>query len=173
MSISLPPVIQAIQMDELKLPPPHKSPEFKAQLDLQVPLKKIIICTTRDIAKEDLAIFEGYGRVVEYDHSLHNNLPVSAFLYDYLIIDLRESGDRYFLLKSVLPFKSEYTIVVYSFAFEFEVVPEADNHISSFPKKQAHKIDFDLILRSQRISKPNWWISLFSCVLSAYNGTKK
>jgi len=173
MSISLPPVIQAIQMDELKLPPPAPAPAFKAQVDLQAPIKKIVICTTRDIAKEDMAMLKEYGRVVEYAHSLHNNLPISAFSYDYLIIDLRENGDRYFMLKSVLPFKAEYTIVVYSYAFEFNVVSECDNHISSFPKKQALKIDFDLILGSQRISKPKWWVSLFSCILSAYNGAKK
>lgn len=174
MSISLPPVIQAIQMDELKLPPPHKSPEFKAQLDLQVPLKKIIICTTRDIAKEDLAIFEGYGRVIEYDHDIHNNLPASAFPYDYLVIDLRESGDRYFLLKSILPFKEKHTIIVYKYAFERdEIVPEANNHLSSFPKKQALKEDFDLILSRPRIEKPKWYMSLLSCIISTYQGTKK
>ena len=171
MSISLPSVIQSIpqQMDELKLPPPALA--FKAQLDL--PIKKLVICITRDISQADMAMLKDYGRVVEYDHSLHMNLPMSAFFYDYLIVDLRESGDRYFLLKSVLPFKPEYTVVVYSYAFEFDVVSECDNHISSFPKKQALKIDFDLILGSERISKPKWWVSLFSCMLSTYNGIKK
>lgn len=175
MSISLPPVIQAIQMDELKLPPPaHKSPEFKAQLDLQVPLKKIIICTTRDIAKEDLAIFESYGRVIEYDHDIHNNLPASAFPYDYLVIDLRESGDRYFLMRNILPFKQEYSIVVYSYAFERdEIVPEADNHLSSFPKKLARREDYEMILFQKRISKPKWYMSLLSCILSTYHQVKK
>jgi hypothetical protein len=174
MSISLPPVIQAIQMDELKLPPPAPAPAFKAQVDLQAPIKKIVICTTRDIAKEDMAIFEGYGKVIEYDHDIHNNLPASAFPYDYLIIDLRESGDRYFLMRNILPFKNEYAIVVYSFAFERdEIVPEADNHISSFPKKLARKEDYELILFQQRICKPKWYMSLLSCVLSTYHQVKK
>ena len=120
MSISLPSVIQSIpqQMDELKLPPPALA--FKAQLDLQA--KKIVICITRDISKEDMAVFQGYGKVIEYDHDIHNNLPASAFPYDYLVIDLRESGDRYFLMRNILPFKAEYSIVVYSYAFERDEV---------------------------------------------------
>jgi hypothetical protein len=157
-------------MDELKLPPPALA--FKAQLDLQA--KKIVICTTRDISKEDMAVFQGYGKVIEYDHDIHNNIPASAFPYDYLVIDLRESGDRYFLMRNILPFKAEYSIVVFSYAFERdEIVPEADNHISSFPKKLARKEDYELILFQQRIIKPKWYMSLLSCVLSTYHGIKK
>lgn len=135
--------------------------------------KKIVLCISRDISDEDRAIFSGYGRLLDYEHDIHNNISPDTFLWDYLTIDLRESGDRYFLMKQILPFKEKYSIVVYSYAFERdEIVPNADNHISSFPKKQARKEDFELILLQQRIKKVRWYTALFSCILATYHQVK-
>ena len=47
-----------------------------------------------------------------------------------------------------------------------------DNALSSFPVRQAKREDFEMLLLMKRISKPRWWVSLLSCVLSFYHKGK-
>lgn len=167
--INLPAVIKAIP--ELDLGAPAK-PEFEAKLDLG--LKKFVIVITRDIADEDLKILSEYGKTVSYNDRIHCNIPIDSYRWDYLIFDMRESDDRYALMRSVLPFRDKYHIVVYSYSFEKgEIIPEADNHISTFPRIQAKREDYESLLLQKRLAKPRWYISLFSCLLGVYNGIKK
>ncbi|NDB59620.1 hypothetical protein EB001_14405 [bacterium] len=168
MSINLPPIIKAI--DDIAQPP--AKPEYDAKLDLG--LKKIVIVITKDIPEEDMKTLKEYGKVLEYDNRIHANMPIDSYRWDYLIFDVRESGDRYELMRSVIPFKDKYKIIVYSYFFEKdEVIPEADNHLSSFPKIQAKREDYEALLLQKRLSKPRWWVSLFQCILGVYNGIKK
>jgi len=168
MSINLPPIIKAIDV-AVELAP---KPEYDAKLDLG--LKKIVIVITKDIPEEDMKVLKEYGKVLEYDNRIHANMPIDSYRWDYLIFDVRESGDRYELMRSVIPFKDKYKIIVYSYFFEKdEVIPEADNHLSSFPKIQAKREDYEALLLQKRLSKPRWWVSLFQCILGVYNGIKK
>ena len=170
MSINLPPIINAIEMarDEEKKP---DIAEFEAKLDLN--MKKIVIVITKDIPEEDMKVLNGYGKVLEYDNRIHANLPIDTYKWDYLIFDMRESGDRYELMRSVLPYKDKYKVIVYSYFFENDVIDEADNHLSSFPKIQAKREDYEALLLHKRLSKPRWYVSLFSCLLGIYAGIKK
>jgi hypothetical protein len=176
--MSLPPVIQLEEKKEAVPATPAFKPldgvlqaDFK--LDLSDQLKKIVICTSRDISETDRDIFKSYGRVLDYDHDIHNNLRPDVFLWDYLIIDLRQGGDRYFLMKQILPFREKYNIVSYCYAVEkSELVKGADNQISAFPKRQARREDFDMILLTERVKAPSFWYSLFSCVLQTYHQVK-
>ena len=171
MSINLPPIIKAIDAAIEIVQPPAK-PDYEAKLDLG--LKKFVIVITKDIPEEDMKTLNSYGKVLEYDNRIHANLPIDSYRWDYLIFDVRESGDRYELMRSVLPFKEKYKIVVYSYFFEKDdVIDEADNHLSSFPKIQAKREDYEALLLQKRLSKPRWWVSLFQCVLGVYNGIKK
>jgi len=87
---------------------------------------------------------------------------------------MRNSEDRYAIMRMVLPFREKYNLVVYSYKFELdEIIPEADNHLSSFPKIQARKEDFECLLLQKRLKKPRWYVSLFSCILDAYHKVKK
>jgi len=131
------------------------------------PAKKFILCITKDIKPEDLALFNEY-KVVEYDDQVHRNIPIHTFSWDFLILDLREKGDRYCYMKEVAPNRAKYTVLVYCHGFEADepVDVDADNVITSFPSRQARKEDFQMLLLMKRIRKPKWYISLLSCVLS-------
>jgi len=166
MSINLPPVIQ--EMPSLVL----AKPEFEAKLDLGI--KKFVIAITKDLTKEDKDLFSQYGKLVYYNDRIHNNMPIDSYAWDYLFFDMRNSEDRYAIMRMVLPFREKYNLVVYSYKFELdEIIPEADNHLSSFPKIQARKEDFECLLLQKRLQKPRWYVSLFSCILDAYHKVKK
>jgi len=165
--MSLPPVIvRPVEDDEKKDPP-----VLNAKLELN--LKKFVICTTRDLKDKDRKLLESYGNVLDYSHDIHNNLSPATFPFDYLLINLNESGDRYFYMKQIKPFRDRYNVVLYKYQFEDDDILDADNIISSFPKRQARKLDFEMILLQERISKPSFWLSLGSCILQTYHQVKK
>ena len=166
--MSLPPVIG---MPEPPVTEFKEPPVLNAKLDLN--LKKFVICTTRELKEKDRLLLKSYGNVLDYDHDIHNNLSPDTFPFDYLIINLNESGDRYFYMKQIQPFKERYNVVLYKYAFEDDDILNADNIISSFPKRQARKEDFEMILLQERIAKPSFWLSLGSCILQTYHQVKK
>lgn len=163
--MSLPPVIVRPFEDE------KKEVILSAKLDLD--LKKFVICTTRELKDKDRQLLESYGNVLDYDHNIHNNLSPDTFPFDYLLINLNESGDRYFYMKQIQPFKERYHVILYKYAFEDAKILNSDNIISSFPKRQARKEDFEMILLQERISKPSFWLSLGACILQTYHQVKK
>jgi hypothetical protein len=135
--------------------------------------KRIVLCITKDINEDDLSLLKEYGKVLVYDHELLNNLNPEHINWDYLVVDLREKNDRYFYMKCIVPQKHQYQVIVYSYGFETdELVPNCDNQINSFPKKQARKQDFDALLLQERLKKPRWYVSLFKCVVNAYQKVK-
>lgn len=134
--------------------------------------KQFILCITKDLSDEDKALF-GKINIVEYDDAVHKNLPIESFDFDVLVLDMRETGDRYAYMKQVHPKKDKYNVVCYTYAFEKdEIVPEADNTLFKLPEKQATAQAFLDLLLIKRISKPRWYISLFRCVLSSYHQLK-
>lgn len=169
--MSLPPVIVRPVEDEKKDDEKKEPPVLNAKLELN--LKKFVICTTRDLKDKDRKLLESYGNVLDYSHDIHNNLSPETFPFDYLLINLNESGDRYFYMKQIKPFRERYNVVLYKYQFEDDDILDADNIISSFPKRQARKLDFEMILLQERISKPSFWLSLGSCILQTYHQVKK
>ena len=134
--------------------------------------KQFILCITKDLTIEDRALF-GKINVVDYDDQIHKNLPVETLDFDVLVLDMRETGDRYCLVKQIQPKKNKYNVVVFCHAFERdEIVPEADNTINKLPSKQATAQAFLDLLLIKRIVKPRWYVSLFRCVLSSYHQLK-
>jgi hypothetical protein len=159
------PLPNVIQLNPLNLPAPV---EEEKQYN-----KRIVLCITRDIGKEDMVVLKDYGKVLDYDHDLHNNLDCHSFDWAYLIIDLRESEDRYYYMKHILPNKDRYSITIYHYPFEQEEdLTEAENYFTSFPKKQATKPVFDDLLLMKRVKKPRAVVSLFKCCLNLYSKVK-
>jgi hypothetical protein len=166
MSVPLPSVIQLSPLN-----PPLNKDENKD--DEKQQNKRVILCITRDIGEDDMAILKDYGRVLDYDHDLHNNLDCDTFDWAYLIIDLRESEARYYYMKHIVPNKERYFIAVYHYPFEQEEdLTEAENYFTSFPKKQATKPVFDDLLLMKRVKKPRAVVSLFKCCLNLYSKVK-
>jgi hypothetical protein len=143
---------------------------YEAKLDLQV--KKFVLCITKDLKKEDKALFKDY-RFVEYEDDIHKNIPIETYAWDFLVLDLRERGDRYCYMKEVAPNKHKYHVIAYGHAFELDEIDiEYDNALSKFPERQAKKEDFEMLLMLKRIKKPKWYVSLFSCILNFYHKAK-
>ena len=155
------------------LPDAPRVVEYEAKLDVPLGVRKFVLCITKDLKEEDLALFKDY-RMVEYDDQTHRNIPIDTFAWDFLVLDMREKGDRYCLIKEVYPKKHKYHVIVYCHGFEEDDVDvEADNVLTSFPIRQARREDWELLLLSHRVKKPRWYVSLFSCILGFYNKTKK
>lgn len=135
--------------------------------------KKFVLCITRDLSKADKALFKHYN-LVEYDDQIHKNIKIESFPWDVLVIDLRQKGDRYCIMKEVLPRKHNYHVICYCHGFETEDIDvECENIFSSFPEQQATKEDFEMLLLLHRIKKPKWYIALASCMLSFLQQGKK
>ena len=144
------------------------------QLNRQEP-KRVVLCITRDISKEDHEMLSEYGKVLAYDHNLHNNLDCDVFEWAYLIIDLRKTEDRYYFSKVIQPKKERYSIGIYHFVFEDEDFMDPDDlivYFTSFPKKQATREIFNTLLLNSRIKKPRAVVSLFKCCLNLYSKVK-
>jgi hypothetical protein len=164
----LPAIIQ--EVPRLVLNAVNHEPHYEAKLDLEI--KKIILCVTKDLKPEDLALLSDY-KVVEYDDNTHKNIPITAFAWDILVLDLREKGDRYCYMKEVQPVRHRYKVIAFVHGFEVDDVDiDCDNVLTSFPVRQARKEDFEMLLMMKRISKPKWWKSLFSCVLNFVHKVK-
>jgi hypothetical protein len=135
--------------------------------------KRIIFCITRDIAEDDLSLLKGYGKVLSYNHNLHNNLSCDRFDWDYLVLDIRDSDSRYYIMKYVLPHRDEYSICCYHYPFEDqEDLLDSDSYFTSFPKQQATKQSFNELMMMQRIKRPRAAVSLLKCCLAAYGKIK-
>jgi len=135
--------------------------------------KRVILCITRDIAQEDVELLKEYGKLLKYDHDLHNNLAADRFEWEYLILDLRDSDCRYYYMRHILPRRDEYAVAVYHYPFEDqEDLLESDSYFTSFPRKQATKKVFNDMMLMQRIKKPRASVSLLKCCLAAYNKVK-
>jgi hypothetical protein len=144
---------------------------MNAKLDIPLEIKKVILVISKDIDEESMKLFKDF-KILEYDHDIHANLPISSYDWDILVLDIREKGDRYCYLKEVVPNKNNYKVVVYCYAFENELIEEPDNVLNKLPEKQARKEDFYMLLLTKRIKKPRWYVSLFACILSTVNSTK-
>lgn len=135
-------------------------------------VKKFVLCITRDLEKEHHALLKNYT-VVEYDDTIHKNIPIQNYAWDFLILDLREKGDRYCYMKEVAPSRLLYNVIVYCHGFEMDEVDISyDNAFSKFPTQQATKEDFEKLLMMKRIRKPRCYVSLFSCLLNYYHKAK-
>lgn len=161
----------SIPLPAILVPPTPAPIVYEAKLD-DIPLKRFVLCITRDLSDGDRELFRDY-RVVEYDDRLHRNVPVAQLRFDILVIDLREKGDRYCYMKEIQPHREQYSIIVYCHAFEQDDIEfPYDSILSSFPEQQAKKEDFEFLLLQKRISKPRWYMSLLSCIFNLYQRSR-
>jgi hypothetical protein len=154
------------KIDDIK----DEAPVLQAKLDLG--LKKFVICITKDVPPEDIAILNGYGKVLDYDHECHNNVNPALFQWDFLILDLRESGDRYFLAKQIYPQRDKYHVICFHYFFEIDVLEDCDNEFTKFPKRQGVREDYESLLITKRVDKPRCLLSLVTCLFNYYSRSK-
>jgi len=167
--MNLPPVIEVIDKNPIVVSE-AKDQKHEEKEDLKDFRKRIVLCITKDIPDADKNVLSSYGRLLYYD-ALYNNIDTDKIAFDYLVIDLRKSSDRYYAMRYVLNNPKCYT-VVYHYAFETDELMQADNSISSFPQQQPSKQAYDELLLSRRIKKPQAVVSAFKCCLGIYKDIK-
>jgi hypothetical protein len=132
-------------------------------------VKKVIILTTRDIAKADRKLLISYGIVKDYDNKVHLNLTLSDIQFDYLIVDLREGGDRLFYQKSIIGC-SDYHQVLYKWSWENDLGLQFESEFADFPVVQASKVAFDRLLCARPITAPSACLSFLGGALKCMQG---
>ena len=173
MSLNLPAVISTVS--SASLVSDEKSSALAPTLSNVKIDKQIVFCITHDIPDDAMENLKRYGKVLEYNHDVHNNIPLESMDFDYLVLDQREKGDRYAYLKYVKPAEHKYSVILYCYAFEVEDLESVEHYdvsMCQFPERQAHKHDYDLLMLSERLTKPRWYLSLFKCLYSAYSTAK-
>lgn len=130
--------------------------------------KPFLLCCSRDVEPEELALLKTYGRVLEF-HESFRNIPLRSHQFEYALFDLRQKVHRDTLMKEDL---SAYHIVcvisLLDSRDDFVHDVKAENCVRTFPDRQAFKSDFDRLLLSAKIRKPSVLKSLvrFLCFLS-------
>jgi hypothetical protein len=167
----LPPILNALPVISIPDAPVPAVP-VPVFVDAVAVVKKFILLITKDLTPEDVALFKGYD-LVEYDDGLHKNLPIDAYDWDVLVLDLREKSDRYCIMKEVVPHRALYNLIVYCHKFEMDDIDvEYDNAFAKFPEKQANKQDWEKLLLAKRIKKPRAWVSFLGCLANLYSKVK-
>jgi len=126
-------------------------------------VKKIVICITRNVSKEDLKLLSSFGTVKSYDNDIHNNIDPSTLDFDYLLVDMREQADRLYFQKY---FKDNlsFHIVLYKFAFENDMGLSFESEFSSFPPVCATKKAYDTLLVTPPIPAPSVCLSFLGAL---------
>ena len=160
--IPLPSIIEGLAQTTKVLLAQQAQPSQPSQPALVIPdepdAKKIVILVTRDISKDDKKLLSTYGVVKEYDKSVYLNLSLQQIDFDYLIVDLREAGDRLFYQKSIQG-STDYHQVIYKWDWEEVAIP-VESSFSSFPTVQASKREYDRLLYIPPIQAPTPCLSL-------------
>jgi hypothetical protein len=122
--------------------------------------EKIVICLYKSLDEDELELLKRYGKVL-YFNSSYLNLSLDRFNFDYFILDLREEDHRIYFQK----YTSHTKRLLFRHSYETNNGVSFHNELSSLPKEQALKTDFDFLLFSQPIPSPKCFISLFrSCI---------
>ena len=158
----VPPVLASVLLSEQKV-------EEKEEKE-EIPKSKILVVHSKDVSKEELALFKFHGRYLQWDDRYMNidfdKLPP----HDYLFVDMRERNARH-ALGAVNHL--EYSVVCYvPWYHKSEKFIEQLSAIatSKFPLRAVSKEDFDRQLLNERLQSPSLarsFLSLFLPCLSA------
>ena len=137
------------------LPPLKRSVDQSDVKAVDHPDKPFLLACSRDVELTELELLKSYGTVLVW-HESFRNIPLTSHKFDYALFDLREKTHRDALMKEDL---SIYNVVcVVSILDSFDDFVEdlcAKNCVRSFPARQAFKSDFDRLLVSAKIKRPN------------------
>lgn len=151
----------------------EKNEEKKEEVHI-APVKRFILCISKELDKEVVRALQNYGKMLVFEDNMNNMCP-DMFEFDYLVLDLRKKQDRYFFLKQIKPVEAKYNVLLYCSLYEVDDLKDDahyDNVLTSFPTRQARKVDFDDLLLLERLPKPRWYVSLFKCLFKWYHSGK-
>jgi len=174
MSINLPPIINAINQvagvveqfiqPVAGLPP---APLSNERLD-----KRFVICLSKDLSEDEIALLQYYGRTISYDHDTVNNIDLETVDFSYFLLDLRQQDDRVYLQKMILPNAHKFHLILYKYSFQDDNGISFSVERSELPKKQVNAQIFNQLLLQKEIESPNCILSLLKAIVCKGN-TKK
>lgn len=114
-----------------------------------------LILISKDLADEDLAVFQEFGKVVQWKEN-HLNLPLAQLQQcDYLVVDVRSKSARLTLAKEDL---SKYNVVHYTTWLQKaeDIVKQVPGSVlTSLPSRAVNKQDFDTQLLTPKLVSPS------------------
>ena len=187
MSINLPPIINAINqvagvVEQFIQPVPNlpsaplvnqrldtSEASYKSQRDLS---KRFVICISKDLSEDEIALLQYYGRTISYDHDTVNNIDLETVDFSYFLLDLRQQDDRVYLQKMILPNRDKFHLILYKYSFQDDNGISFSVERSELPKKQVNSQLFNQLLLQKEIESPNCILSLLKAIVCKGN-TKK
>jgi hypothetical protein len=133
-----------------------------------------ILVISRDLDKDELDLLKEYGKVVQFEAGIYTNIPIRALDFDYFIIDIRKSEDRYYFQSIPVQTLESYNLVSVCYSIqkseEYHEEMGVDNVLAKLPPRQAFKADFDRLMLQKKISRPNGGVSCIKSVFRLFNG---
>lgn len=127
--------------------------------------KKIIICTYKEISKNEIAILKQYGKVIQFNAFMSNISP-DKLDFDYLILNFKDEIHRNYYQFNFYK-NNDYYYILYRFCFETNNGITFNNEINELPPKQADKINYHKLLLRKKLESPRWYVSLFRTCFSS------
>jgi len=153
----------------------EKHPVELIVLPIQPVEKKIIFVITKNIVDEQLELLKEYGKVILFDNNIYNNINVSSLDFEYLVLDIREKGDREYLQK--IENMDQFYIISICHSFErfeeYHAEMGVHNILTKLPPKQDYKSDFIKLLLQKKISKPSMTLSCYKSFIRLIKGNWK
>lgn len=142
---------------------PHK---IAPSLPLDFSYKPIVICLYKKLEESHLELLRDYGKVIELS-TIYVNIDSTELDFDYLIVDLREDYHRTYFQRFIRN-KDYYHLVLYKHTYETNNGISFHNELNVFPTRQAFQQDFNMLLLSDPVPEPKWYVAFFrSCVFGS------
>jgi hypothetical protein len=167
---------------KMSIPLEVKEEKSPAPIEFIVPepkeiKEKFMFILTKDMDKEDIELLKEYGRVIIFNYKVYVNVPIDKLDFEYLILDIREREDRYYLQQLDPQLLESIHKISFCHSYEkFEEIHDemgVQNIISKLPEKQAFKEDFNRLLLLKKIGKPRAILSCYKSFLRLVKGNWK
>ena len=136
--------------------------------------KAFILVISRDLDSDELALLKEYGKVLQFEAGIYTNIPILSLDFDYFLIDMRRSEDRYYFQSIPVQTLARFNLVSICYSMqrsdEYHEDMGVENVLAKLPPKQAFRIDFDRLMLQKKISRPNGGISCIKSVFRLFNG---
>lgn len=154
---NLPDVIRKIELSDVKASNEEDNKPF------------IIVCS-RQLENSEIELFKHFGRILEW-HESYMNIPLSQHKFDYCLVDVNQKSHRMLLMKEDL---NKYHVIClvkwHEDSDDFIGDVNSENVMHNLPPRMPFKADWDRLLLSKKIRKPNCLKSVARVFFKALSG---
>jgi hypothetical protein len=154
---NLPDVIKKIELSDVKASNQENNKPF------------LIVCS-RELENSEVELIKHFGKTLLWQES-YMNIPLSQHKFDYCIVDVNQKSHRMLLMKEDL---DKYHVVClvkwHEDSDDFIGDVKSENVMHHLPPIMPFKGDWDRLLLSKKIRKPNCIKALGRVFLKVLNG---